>query len=199
VVETAKEQGLRRCPDCLELVPYQVRICPNCKAYQDWRRYAGFSQTTLALLVALISVSTAAIPVIERAVTPNDSNLNVDFEEARGLALRVLISNTGNRTATVFGGELLLPDGLKIPLKMWSGRPYLAIPGKTEIVDLEPTGTTLDRKAIREYDLAKLKDGTCLIGVDYKSFTKQQKSDQLSVACNGVRPFIETVQKLYSV
>jgi hypothetical protein len=71
----------RRCPECAEPVPDKVRVCPNCKSFQDWRRYAGIGQLTLALLIAVISVvttfSTSVIPLLR----PMSSDIRMILEK----------------------------------------------------------------------------------------------------------------------
>ena len=93
--EDQKFGGGRRCPDCLEPVPFKVRICPNCKAYQDWRRYVGMGQTELALLVALASVSTTLLNITLPLLKPASSNIQVVFESMSGNTANFIARNEG--------------------------------------------------------------------------------------------------------
>jgi hypothetical protein len=78
----------KRCSECLEIVPYRVKICPNCKSYQDWRRYAAIGQTNLALLVALFSVLATLATV------------GAPFFYSRGAAISVLLQSSDKTSLT---------------------------------------------------------------------------------------------------
>ena len=55
------------CRFCRETIADRARICKHCDSRQDWVRHINFSNTTLSLLVALLSVMTVAAPVLFRA------------------------------------------------------------------------------------------------------------------------------------
>jgi hypothetical protein len=63
----------KRCPVCAEDIRADALLCIQCKSPLDWRRYLQFSNTTLTLLIDLISVATAAAPVFNRILFPSDS------------------------------------------------------------------------------------------------------------------------------
>jgi hypothetical protein len=107
MITNEKGAHFRRCPDCLEIVPRRVRICPNCKAYQDWRRYVGIGQTNLALLVALISVMTAAIPVFKEYLSPQNSALTFVFQRSAQDRIGFFVSNSGIRPGSVNGATFV--------------------------------------------------------------------------------------------
>jgi hypothetical protein len=77
--EQKEHPAWRRCPQCLETVPYKVKICPNCKSYQDWRRFAALGQTNLALIVALISVLTTLLNVGIPLLQPWASRITIVY------------------------------------------------------------------------------------------------------------------------
>jgi hypothetical protein len=81
--------GWKRCSECLEAVPYKVKICPNCKSFQDWRRFVAVGQTNLALMVALTSVLTTLINVGIPVLEPSTSRMNIvyDFDTFSSLDL----------------------------------------------------------------------------------------------------------------
>lgn len=104
----------RRCPDCLEQVPYKVRICPNCKAYQDWRRYFGFGQTTLALLVALISVATPFVQTVPNLFRSRGSDISILMESATDRELSLIARNDGRSSGVMRAIELSVRPPRKV-------------------------------------------------------------------------------------
>lgn len=67
--------GTKRCKVCAEPINISAKKCIHCQSDQEWTSRLGFSATVLSLLVALITVLTAAIPVIRDAITPRDLGL----------------------------------------------------------------------------------------------------------------------------
>jgi hypothetical protein len=123
-----------RCRECRsELVEDAVK-CKECDAFQDWRRHLTFSATVLALLVALVSVLTVAIPILVKAFQSPKSDLvvtpisltskNVTQKEAlqlrgegglpegelninaSGVFLELIVTNKGERAGAITGAEV---------------------------------------------------------------------------------------------
>ena len=105
-----------KCRTCRKEIEPGAKKCVECDSYQDWRRFLAMGNTTLALLVALISVITAALPAIEKLLqegtatvtgvvgmaevdlsTPID--LSVPSREVTSLLL--LLTNSGDRDALI--------------------------------------------------------------------------------------------------
>jgi len=51
----------KQCIECCSEIPAKARKCVHCSAYQGWRRFSSVSQTTIALLTALIAVGTVFV------------------------------------------------------------------------------------------------------------------------------------------
>ena len=49
-------------------------------SYQGGLRRVGLSSTVLSLLVALVSVLTAAVPVLKDALTPKNSDITATYQ-----------------------------------------------------------------------------------------------------------------------
>jgi hypothetical protein len=98
---------MKKCRECGEQIPESARKCSKCDAYQDWRHIFGFGTTTLSLLVALFSVLTVAVPVLERAFTPTYEAVTVRvvaqrFEPSlQKNVLVILLANGGTVKAFV--------------------------------------------------------------------------------------------------
>ncbi len=76
----------KKCKVCASLIQKDAKKCLNCDSYQDFRRYLGASHTTLALLIALISVLTTTFPTIEKLY----SKFKGSNQEISGSVLDVL-------------------------------------------------------------------------------------------------------------
>jgi hypothetical protein len=95
---------------CKEPINREARVCPHCMSHQDWREHMGLSQSVLALLIALISVGTVFIPVLQQAFVRDNSDLEFSFQatEARqhgnynGPEVIILATNKGPRPGTIY-------------------------------------------------------------------------------------------------
>src|SRR5438309_183376 len=91
----------RLCIDCRQVLPSKAKVCPSCKAFQDWRRYIAIGQTNLALLVALISVVTTFVTIgIPFSKSP-EAELHTIFFGSGDLSASFMVKNAG-RASGVF-------------------------------------------------------------------------------------------------
>lgn len=88
-----------RCIVCKGAIHSGAQKCIHCESFQDWRSHFGFSAVVLSLLVALISVITASVPVLQRVATPNLADVRYAIVGCSTDDIRVLASNVGNRVA----------------------------------------------------------------------------------------------------
>lgn len=65
------------CFQCCNEIPANAKICTACSSFQNWRRHLNFSSTVLALLVALVSVSTPLLGWIDEKANPPNSNIAI--------------------------------------------------------------------------------------------------------------------------
>lgn len=54
------EKAVKECVVCADTIPQKAAKCRHCGSFQNFRRHFDFGNTALALLVALVSVSTTA-------------------------------------------------------------------------------------------------------------------------------------------
>jgi hypothetical protein len=118
----------QKCIDCREDIAAGARVCHICKARQDWRRYLAFGQINLALLIALISVSTSFVNVALPFLKPQGSAIQLLFEAVQGNTYNFLARNIGRSggvlrleqlTISANGNEY--PQTLSLPLKDEAG------------------------------------------------------------------------------
>jgi hypothetical protein len=97
------------CPVCSETINSKARKCRHCSSELGWRRFLGLSDTTLAILTALIAVMGSMIPIFKTAFDVDDSNMHAVFMgmgSARSISPQgelmpgstiLLVSNDGNK------------------------------------------------------------------------------------------------------
>ena len=94
------------CRHCAVEIPIGAKLCCHCSQHQDWRNLLGLSNTVLALLIALISVSTPLFGYLSRP--KSEINLNQlqygHVETGDGfqkISLFGTVSNLGERPGVV--------------------------------------------------------------------------------------------------
>jgi hypothetical protein len=103
----ATETSSKSCRECAKDIPFSARKCAECDAYQDWRRIFSISNTSLSLLIALISVLAVVLPAIKSVFVGSREKVTVRVvaqryeESVAAEALVVLLSNSGTVSAFV--------------------------------------------------------------------------------------------------
>jgi hypothetical protein len=100
-VEGLIEHATCTCRICSEEIKRTAVKCIHCGSYQDWRAFLPFSATILSLLVALVSVSTAAIPIIFAALRPVNSDIVITKPNMSNGYIVTFVSNNGSRPGLV--------------------------------------------------------------------------------------------------
>src|SRR5262249_52769347 len=85
-----------KCLVCREEIASGAAKCVHCDSYQDWRRFMNLSTPILSLLIALISVLTVAVPVVERVLTRKKALVRLTVTSCGAQRLRMLVYNAGN-------------------------------------------------------------------------------------------------------
>ncbi len=94
------------CRQCRLPIPSGARLCSECNSYQDWRGYLNISGTVLALLVALLSVATTAVPIIAQAFHTRRPNLVLSEPVVAHGKVKVIVTNLGDAPAAIRGAAL---------------------------------------------------------------------------------------------
>ena len=100
-VTPAETGDTKSCKICGEEIKKTARKCIHCDSYQDWRGSLSLSQTVLALLIALISVATTAVPVIRESLFTKNAEVVEAFEGANDKVITFLVSNLGARPGSI--------------------------------------------------------------------------------------------------
>lgn len=96
-----KDETVKLCKLCSEEIKKGAIICIHCNSFQDWRRFLTISNTTLALLIALITVISSTVPPFLRATERPHSRIKLQFLEADQWSIYFSASNLGNRKGTI--------------------------------------------------------------------------------------------------
>ncbi len=102
-------QYKRHCVVCGGNLAAGATYCNECKSHQDWRRHIGVSQTTLALLVALVSLVTPMLKEIAD-FTRRHSLTTVVFQSATDKEITINALNTGKSRSLLRGFRLVSGD-----------------------------------------------------------------------------------------
>lgn len=91
-----EEQRMTKCHQCRLSIPEGAKVCTHCQSYQDWRRWFSVSGTVLALLTALISVLSFAVPSFIGLVHKPHSDMSAPMISLEGTTIRLLVVNNGD-------------------------------------------------------------------------------------------------------
>jgi len=173
------------CGTCAEPIPLLARKCNKCGSYQDLRQYVSFGTTALALVTALFSVATVAVPILYDFLRPDNSNLVASFQGFEGRVAMVLVSNSGKRPGSVNRGTIYIL--LNHDRELFTSSPILrpernlgvVEPGTSKAVMFEladPTGVLKDK--LDEYERSRqppLEEMKCMFGFDLVDFSQNRK------------------------
>jgi hypothetical protein len=183
------------CRDCRQPMPVGAKICLNCRAYQDWRRYLSIGQANLALLIAFISVLSSAVPVLNRVMTEDDSFLDTSFQAADNDTVTLIASNLGTRPGTIRGGYIFVGsrDQTWVPLSLAnSSVPLIVEPGKSILVTFNDRAYLASGTEI--YSLPA--EEKCEVSPQFSSFKgKYGVLSRDPMDCDLLRPFILKFQR----
>lgn len=95
-----------RCRQCRRPLLSGARLCSHCNSYQDWRGFISVSNSVLALLVALVSVASIALPAFLNALRPHRSQVTVSNPVFEREQVLLAATNVGERPGIVRRAEL---------------------------------------------------------------------------------------------
>ena len=93
--DTTLEVPSVACAVCREAIRPGARVCIHCDNYQDWRRYIGFSSTTLALVVALVSVLSVSFKSLIDLLPKSKEHIVVGMLDTNAENLQAFAYNDG--------------------------------------------------------------------------------------------------------
>jgi predicted nucleic acid-binding Zn ribbon protein len=110
---------LQRCAVCAQWIPKRAKRCNGCGTYRDRRRFFPFSQTVLALLIALLSVLSTLLPVAINFLR-RDSSTSYKLTASDEKNLYIKVWNQGRKPSILLNYRLrfvpLFPTKAAVPL-----------------------------------------------------------------------------------
>lgn len=101
----------KRCRACMEYIHVDAKKCKHCQAFQDWRSGLSLWTTILALLVALLSVTTVLTGALTYLRRDQDSSIALFPQGVEPEHISLLAQNVGKRPARISDGELFIEVG----------------------------------------------------------------------------------------
>ncbi|PTR35590.1 hypothetical protein SAMN05216376_12035 [Mameliella alba] len=145
------------CWACLSPLKKHQRVCLNCNSWQGWRGWVGISNTTVALLIALLSVVAL---IGEKLLALHDEyypNLEVHISgyfDSESRVITLNIYNFGEKPAN-FGSNLRCTFGLKdamghsknnegVEVEFWSTSARIVSPESALQIEFTPQVLAFD-------------------------------------------------------
>lgn len=163
---TDVQNHCKSCSSCSLSIPSTAKLCSHCNSYQDFRRHLSVSNTALALVIALVSVITTALPVISDALRSDNSRVRISTPVARGKQLLIMATNTGARPG-VIQSAAIHSSMLSAMLHPHASSDGLVESGSEQIifdVQIRMSPQTARRQALLPfYNTANIAEGTATI------------------------------------
>jgi hypothetical protein len=106
------------CRQCKNEIPDGAKLCSQCDSYQDWRGILPISSTALALLVALVTAISSALPVLSSYFHVPAAEIEFSSPIIQDETVSVIASNVGDRPGTLYGATLHSRVMRDIPVKL---------------------------------------------------------------------------------
>jgi hypothetical protein len=182
------DESLAECRTCREPIRPGARKCTKCDSFQDWRRFLTLSTSALALVIALISVTSALGPGIVRLFAGERSALTVSYIAPVDGGILLLASNPGTRPAVVHGVSLVSrPDFIDFEIKP-AGTTLVINPGQTQAITVALKVTALPEGAYAAF----VKEETHSIYVHTTQFAGRKDTVELRIPQTDLfRPVLE--------
>lgn len=97
----ANEGSLKKCLVCKQGIDEKAIKCAKCGSFQNWRRHVKLSGAILSLLVALVSVSGLAIPIILESIRGGQSLLKIGVSFTNDTHAYLHFQNNGDEPGLV--------------------------------------------------------------------------------------------------
>jgi hypothetical protein len=203
---------LKLCKVCAEPIKKTARVCIHCNNYQDWRAELNVSSTVLSLLVALVSVLTAAVPALMTATTPRDSHLSFSDQGTTENLISLLVTNSGTRPGTVrYPIFLSTEEGpykdppIELFLNGVRGSAIIIEPGKSDLLELltrsgkaDPVEKDRVDRTVAHMLEIKAHPGpvpSCVVSLFKNEFQGRGTQESVPISCNHVDTFVMNLQQ----
>ena len=183
------------CFACKGKIPAGALKCTGCNSWQDWRRYLDFGSAVLALLVALVSVVSFAIPIVKSAVTPQDSHIGMTFQGVGDHALIFIATNSGIRAGGLGDAtfSFQIPDS-KVVARTYANRSFINAGEAIQSVMYLNSEDIIGRiQILDEATIAKA--SACIIEIDTMEFSETSSHIIRKVPDEKCQPFLSRLKQ----
>ena len=94
------------CRECCKIIAAHAKLCGDCNSYQDWRRFFPFSGIVLAMLTALVSVLTVAVPTFSSFIHTPRSAITLENPSIDGTTFRIVAVNRGDSPGVLYKAKI---------------------------------------------------------------------------------------------
>jgi hypothetical protein len=125
-----------RCRVCRETIQCGAKKCIHCDSFQDWRANLNLSSSVLALIIALVSVTSIAGPAILELFQRDGSRVTFEYQQSIGPEVIYVASNSGRRPGSVGPIYLSFPDpNGRVGIQLQSAQSqYVIMPGEFKAI-----------------------------------------------------------------
>ena len=171
-----------QCKVCGLNIPRKATLCYHCNSHQDWRRHLSISNTALALLVALFSVMSTAVPPLYAWINRH-SKTHLSIASMDEKIIRLVATNEGFEPSIIEGADIILsqlPPTSRLELV---GNSALISNGSRQIDFKVRLGLTGEQAYSRSINLIRdaLSENPTILG---KVKIRIRESDRSSIATN---------------
>jgi len=103
----------KKCKYCKSDIDKQASYCIHCSHYQNWRRFFKVSNSSLALFIALITVLSSTLPILNKMLEKEETSLTFSFLESTDGNFDILVTNEGNKRGVIGSIKLKLSTSKK--------------------------------------------------------------------------------------
>lgn len=118
---------MTKCIVCKNEIIDGAKKCTHCDEYQNYRRYLKLPQNALALLIALISVTTVLVPILRNSNSPiSEDKVSFSWLFASNTSMTLLLHNESDEDAFIQEIYFFNPkDSSKLYLDRFSRKPII--------------------------------------------------------------------------
>lgn len=213
-LRNADSAAVKPCRVCGTSIAKDARRCLHCTSWQDSTETRRYIYTTvLPLLVALLSVTVAAVPVFERALVPEKSIISAVFQTSTEKYITVLVSNEGGRPGSIRYGYLEIKGNygdwrIALNLETSDRSGALAIPRQDSVLARlfrAPDGHAYHRRRgsngnmgdeemnLNDYGAMEIIGvllGDCRLIFSYSNFDGQDSESSQAMPCRQINTFL---------
>ena len=135
------------CSYCAEPISRSAKKCRHCDAFQGRWSFFNLSVPVLGLLVALVSVLSFSIPILQGAFHTPESDVRVSFQYFESGVAYVVASNAGQEPGSI--GEVYLDDGTaseRYYLRAEPATRYVAAGASRQLAFTLPCGSEINQQ-----------------------------------------------------